>query len=116
MGGGVVCKLSHTSTHTTGTPNHGFAKASKQMTPERPARNWQMLAEPIQTISTEGSTEAADEVKSAPTSEPQSVKLRRIINQLEDERWTLVLESRKWDEAQKDYEEFYEDDLDDQYD
>ena len=75
-----------------------------------------MLAEPTQNLSAEVSTETSAEMELAPTSEPQSVKLRRIINQLEDERWTLVLESRKWDEAQKDYEEFYEDDLGYQYD
>jgi hypothetical protein len=58
---------------------------------------------------TEIPTETADEVTLAPTSEPQSVKLRRIINQLEDERWTLVLESRKWDEAREWEDEFYDD-------
>ena len=86
------------------------------MTRECTAQNWQMLAEPTQNLSAEVSTETSAEMELAPTSEPQSVKLRRIINQLEDERWTLVLESRKWDEAQKDYEEFYEDDLGYQYD
>jgi len=71
--------------------------------------NASALAEPVHSLSVELSTETADEVKSAPTSEPPSVQLRRIINQLEDERWTLVLESRKWDEAREWEREFYDD-------
>jgi hypothetical protein len=71
--------------------------------------NASALAEPIHSLSVEVSTQTSADVKSAPTGEPPSVQLRRIINQLEDERWTLVLESRKWDEAREWEDEFYSD-------
>jgi hypothetical protein len=79
------------------------------------------LAEPTQNLSVEISTETSAEVESAPTSELQSVNPQPITDDEEplvpdeEERERCVLESRKWDEAQKDYEEFYEDELDDIY-
>jgi hypothetical protein len=83
--------------------------------------NTSALAEPIRSLSVEVSTETSADVELAPTSEPQSVNPQPIIDDEpsvpdEEERERCVLESRKWDEARKDAQEFYEDDLDYQYD
>ena len=76
--------------------------------------NTSVSAEPTQNLSTEVSTEAADEVKSAPNNDPQSVNPLPLIDEEflvpdEDER-------ERCNEARKDEQEFYEDDLDYRYD
>ena len=76
--------------------------------------NTSVSAEPTQNLSTEVSTEAADEVKSAPNNDPQSVNREPIIDDEplvpdEYERRRCVLEAREQDEAREWEREFYDD-------
>jgi hypothetical protein len=76
--------------------------------------NTSVSAEPIQNLK-------PSKLQSAPSSDPQSVRPQPIIDEEpvvldEDERERCVLESRKQDEAREWEAEFYEDDLDYQYD
>jgi hypothetical protein len=76
--------------------------------------NASALAEPVHSLSVEVLTQTSADVKLAPNSDPPSTNPQPSTDEEplapdEEERERCVLESRKWDEARKDEQEFYGD-------